>query len=96
MTSAETTICKEPRPNSVRRKSHKRRGFISRPIRKSSSTTPSSVNWRTPSTSVVTKGPGVCGPTITPVTSSPRIDPRPKCRNTATAIDATTSRSTAE
>jgi len=38
----------------------------------------------------------VCGPTTTPVTSSPRIEPRPKCRNTVTAIAATTNSNTAE
>lgn len=45
------STCAPPRPNTERRSSHRREGCNSSPMRKSSSTTPSSAKWRMLSTS---------------------------------------------
>ena len=70
-----TTTCSEPRPKTTRRSDHNFSGRISNPMTNSKSTTPSSLTWRNSVTLCVIANPD--GPTMKPVASKPRIDPRP-------------------
>ncbi|MCY1452241.1 hypothetical protein D9M71_691510 [compost metagenome] len=64
MTDAVSNTCARPTPNTERRITHRRRGDSSRPMMKSSSTTPSSDRRATLSRSVIRRSTD--GPISTP------------------------------
>ena len=90
-----SAIWSDPTPKTSRRMAASRAGCSSRPITKSSRTTPISVKRRRSSTLCVRAGPGECGPMITPATSRPITEPRPKRFERATVTEVTSSRKTA-
>jgi hypothetical protein len=89
----QVNICRPPAPNTGLRITCKREGESSRPMTKSSITTPISLAANTGSTLRITRKP--YGPSTTPAARYPSTAPRPKRRNTGTAMTAASRKTSA-